>query len=344
MRRLFSGLLAGLMLLSLSGCGGKTPESQSRTYYQYFDTISTIVAYPKSAGEFEAACTIVEDVLKDYHRLCDLYYEYDGINNLKTVNDHAGQGPVSVDPRLLLVLDFARQMDTYTNGRCNAAMGSVFVLWHESRESAETGTPLLPDEEALAQAAQHSSMDNMLLDFEAGTVELTDESMRLDLGGIAKGYATEQAALALENAGYTGYALSIGGNVRVIGSKYGNEPWVSGIQNPNLSSESAFLAKVALKDQSLVTSGSYQRYFDLDGYRYHHIIHPDSLRPENELISVSILCSDSGVADALSTAVFNMTLEDGLFFIRGIPDTEACWVLVDGSVRYSDGFESYIVE
>jgi thiamine biosynthesis lipoprotein len=187
-------------------------------------------------------------------------------------------------------------------------------------------------------------MENMILDFSAGTVELTDEAMRLDLGGIAKGYATEMAARALESAGFTGYALSIGGNVRVVGVKYADEPWVSGIQNPDLESDSAFLAKVALKDMSLVTSGSYQRYFELDGYRYHHIIHPETLRPENEFLSVSILSSDSGVADALSTAVFNMSLEDGLFFIRGLPDTEACWILADGSVYYSDGFEEYLVK
>jgi len=343
MKRLLPLLLALCLLPVFSGCS-KTPEAMNKTYYQYFDTISTVVAYPESPEEFEQACGIVEGVLKDYHALCDIYYTYEGINNLKTINDSAGQGPVTVDQRLLLVLDFARQMEEYTAGYCNAAMGSVFALWHESRESAEEGRLVLPEETALRAAAEHSSMDSVILDFENVTVALTDPDMRLDLGGIAKGYATEQAAKALENAGYTGYALSIGGNVRVVGSKYDHEPWVSGIQNPNLSSESAFLAKVAMKDQSLVTSGSYQRYFDLDGYRYHHIIHPDSLRPENEFISVSILCRDSGVADALSTAVFNMTLEDGLFFIRGIPDTEACWILADGTVHYSDGLEEYIVE
>lgn len=343
MKRLLPLLLALSLLSALTGCH-PAPEAKSKTYYQYFDTVSNIVAYPKDDEEFDDACAIVEDVLSDYHTLCDIYYTYEGINNLKTINDSAGQGPVSVDQRLLLVLDFARQMAEYTDGNCNAAMGSVFALWHESRESAEAGSPVLPAEAALQSAAEHSSMDSMILDFNNSTVELTDPDMRLDLGGIAKGYATEQAAKALENAGFTGYALSIGGNVRVVGTKYADEPWVSGIQNPNLSSESAFLAKVALTDQSLVTSGSYQRYFDLDGYRYHHIIHPDSLRPENDFLSVSILCPDSGVADALSTAVFNMTLEDGLFLIRGIPDTEACWILADGSVQYSDGFENYIVK
>ena len=343
MKRLLPLLLALSMLFTICGCSA-APESKSKTYYQYFDTVSTIVAYPANETEFEKACGLVENVLKDYHQLCDIYYTYDGINNLKTVNDSAGQGPVAVDPRLLLVLDFARQMEEYTAGHCNAAMGRVFALWHDCREAAESGTPTLPAEEALRSAAEHCSMGNMILDFDAGTVELLDPDMRLDLGGIAKGYATEQAAQALEAAGHTGYALSIGGNVRVVGSKYGDEPWISGIQNPNLSSESAFLAKVALKDQSLVTSGSYQRYFELDGYRYHHIIHPESLRPENEFISVSILCRDSGVADALSTAVFNMPLEDGLFFIRGIPDTEACWILSDGSTVYSEGFEEHIVE
>lgn len=340
MKRFLPLLLA---LCLLPGCG-KTPEAQSKTYYQYFDTVSTIVGYPEDPEDFEAACAIVEEVLLEYHRLCDIYYTYDGLNNLKTVNEAAGQGPVAVDRKLLTVLDFARQMNEYTLGNCNAAMGSVFALWHESRESAEAGTPVLPPEAALRSAVAHSDMDKLILDFDAGTAELLDGDMRLDLGGIAKGYATEQAAKALESAGYTGYALSIGGNVRVIGTKHGDEPWISGIQNPNLSSDSAFLAKVKLKDQSLVTSGSYQRYFDLDGYRYHHIIHPDTLRPENAFLSVSILCPDSGVADALSTAVFNMSLEDGLFFLRGLPDTEACWVLADGSVVYSDGFEEHIAE
>ena len=343
MKRFLSLVISLCTLAAFCGCS-KTPEAMSKTYYQYFDTVSTIVAYPENPEEFETACAIAESVLKDYHALCDIYYSYEGINNLKTVNDRAGQGPVSVDPQLLQVLRFAKDMEGYTNGSCNAAMGSVFALWHDSRVSAEAGTPNLPSDAELAIAAEHCSMENMVLDFDAGTVELTDPEMRLDLGGIAKGYATEMAAQALENAGYSGYALSIGGNVRVVGSKYADEPWISGVQNPDLDSDSAFLMKVAMKDQSLVTSGSYQRYFELDGHRYHHIIHPETLRPENEFLSVSILCSDSGVADALSTAVFNMSLEDGLYFIRGLPDTEACWILADGSVHYSEGFQDYIVE
>lgn len=341
--RPLAALLAGSLLL-LTGCS-KAPEKQSRTYYQYFDTVSTVTAYPADEAEFEAACTIVEAVLWDYHRLCDIYYSYEGVNNLKTVNDHAGQGPVEVDSRLLDVLEFARNVEYYTYGNCNAAMGAVFALWHDSRLTAEEGgVPVLPEDAALQAAAGHCRMEDLILDPEGGTVELRDGAMRLDLGGIAKGYATEQAALALEEAGYTGYALSIGGNVRVVGTKPGDEPWVSGIQDPDSSSDSAFVLKVALSEMSLVTSGSYQRYFELDGYRYHHIISPRTLYPENEFLSVTILTQDSGLADAMSTAVFNMPLEEGLAYVNGIPELEACWILADGSLAFSNGFESYIVE
>ena len=203
--------------------------------------------------------------------------------------------------------------------------------------------PYLPDEAALLEAARHCRIDDIVLDTEAGTAELADPDMRVDLGAVGKGFAAEKAARALEEAGYTGYALNLGGNVRTLGTKPGREAWVAGVQDPDQASESAYILRVSLEDAALVTSGSYQRFFDLNGVRYHHIISPQTLYPKNDFVSVTIRAGDSCLADALSTAVFNMSMDDGYYFINRTDGVEACWILSNGDIRYSQGFRQYIL-
>lgn len=341
--RLPAALLAAALFF-LAGCAPAGPARHTQSWYQYFDTVSTVIGYAADDESFAGACAVVEGVLRDYHRLCDIYHDYEGMNNLKTVNDSAGVSPVAVDSRLLDVVEFALSMARETGGKCNVAMGAVLSLWHDCRETAlNGGAAALPADEALRAAAEHCRIGDVRINREAGTLYLADGEMSLDLGAVAKGYAAEQAALALEAAGYAGYALSLGGNVRVIGTKPDGEPWVAGIQDPDDASESAYILRVSLTDASLVTSGSYQRYYEVDGKRYHHIIDPDTLYPRDEFVSVSIRTANSARADALSTAVFNMTLEAGLAFIEARADTEACWILADGTIRYSSGFGQYVV-
>lgn len=336
-------VLAALACLALAGCSGE-PARHSRQYYEYFDTVSTVIGYG-SEEEFQRACGLVEETLDAYHRLCHIYQSFHGINNLKTVNDRAGQGPTEVDGRLLDVLSYAQEMYQVTDGACNAAMGAVLSLWHDCREQALAGEEArLPDPDALLRAGEHCRMEDVILDAQASTVELIDPDMSLDLGAVAKGYAAERAAQALEEAGFTGYALSIGGNVRVVGTKPDGSPWVTGIQEPEPDADGAFRLRVGLTDASLVTSGSYERYFEVDGVRWHHIISPETLYPENDYLSVSVLTRDSGLADALSTALFNLSVEEGLSILEGLEGTEACWILADGALRFSPGFSQWVLE
>ena len=340
-RRYAAALLASVLLFALCGCGAAA--RQSKTYYTYFDTVTTLIGYDTPA-RFERACALTEEVLGSYHRLCDIYHEYSGINNLRTVNLAAGKSLVRTAPELLELLSFCREMYDLTGGMCCVAMGSVFSLWHDARETALGGGPaLLPDEDALREAALHAAPDDVVLDFENSTVYLRDPLMSVDLGAVAKGYAAEKAAALLEANGFTGYALSVGGNVRVIGSKGDGSPWVAGIRDPGAGSDEAYLLRAAITDLSLVTSGSYQRYYEVGGVRYHHIISPETLFPRNDYLSVSVAVRDSGLADALSTALFNMDLEDGLALIASLYGAEACWVLADGSIRYSPGFQKLLV-
>ena len=337
-RRVAATALLAVLLLTFTGCGA--PERRTATYYTYFDTVTTVTGYG-SEKEFAAACAIVEDVLSRYHEACDIYHQYSGKINACTVNLQAGNGPMAPEPELLEVLAFGREIYDRTDGMCNIAMGAVLSLWHDCRETALSGgAPSVPSAEALQAAAEHCNIEDLILDMDAGTVELRDPAMTLDLGAVAKGYAAERAVQALTEAGYSGYALNLGGNVRTTGTKADGEPWVAGIQDP---AGDDYLLRVALTDAALVTSGSYQRYYELDGVRYHHIISPETLYPKNDLLSVSILADDSGLADALSTAVFNMPPEHGLNYVNQLEAVEACWVLTDGTIVYSDGFSDYIL-
>ena len=334
-RRILAALLVCILLLC--GCGQPKVSRQTETYYTWFDTVTTVTAYDTPA-RFEAACALVAEVLEGYHKAADIYYEYSGVVNARSLNALAGTGPVAVDSRLLELVQFGQQMYDLTDGLCSIALGSVLALWHDAREAAVDGIGTLPAEEALLAAAEHCRMEDVIVDASNGTVELRDAAMSLDFGAIAKGYAAEQAAQALAAAGYTGYALSVGGNVRTVGTKAENAPWVAGIQNPDTEAAQSYLASVELTDAALVTSGSYQRYFECDGVRFHHIIDPATLHPRNELLSVTILSPDSGVADALSTAVFNLPIEQGKAFIESLEQTEACWITAEGELVYSSGF------
>ena len=322
--------MAVISAAALFGCGNN--QAKSSTIYGYFDTVTTVTGYD-SAADFAAATDLVEEELQYWHQLTDIYHEYSGITNAYTLNERAGEEKVEVTADLFALLSFGKEMYDLTDGECNIAMGAVLQIWHEKREAALSGgSAELPSDEALQAAAMHCDMEKLLLDAEEFSVFFADAELRLDLGAVAKGYAAERIAEKLEAAGFSGYALSLGGNVRVIGTKPGGAAWISGIENPDTSAEEAYVETVPLTDEALVTSGSYQRYYEVDGVRYHHIISPETLYPKNEFLSVSVRCPDSGMADALSTALFNMPLSAGQALIESLPDTSVWWILPDGGI------------
>ena len=181
--------------------------------------------------------------------------------------------------------------------------------------------------------------------------------MSLDVGGIGKGYATENAAKQIQNEGSENFLLNLGGNVRAIGIKGDGSKWVCPVESPEYRDSQTgdqYAIVCYLDGRSLVTSGDYERYFVVDGQRYHHIIDPDTLYPAKYHRSVSILTEDSGLADALSTALFMMPVEDGKALIQSIregssplgadfrvEDLEAMWIDADGHQEYTDGFLNY---
>lgn len=349
-KRIFSALCAGLMLLvgiPLLSCQ-KKPTKFTATSFEVFDTVTTVVGYAEDQAAFDAVSNRILEELKTYHKLFNIYESYDGIANLYTVNSlQNGSHPcVTVDQKLIDLLLYAQEVYKNTNGIVNIAMGSVLSLWHQCREDAQEDpfSAVLPDMNALQEAAEHTDIEDLVIDPAQNKVTITDPEMRLDVGAIAKGYAVEMVARALEEEGIEGYLLNVGGNVRAIGGKANGEKWLVGIENPNGTDAKPYFAQLYLFGESLVTSGSYQRFYSVDGKDYHHIIDPETLMPAGGYLSISVLCKSSAEGDALSTALFCMSPEAGLALIESLPEVEALWILEDGKRQVSSGFESALAE
>ena len=338
-------LLVSLLLFSLFSCAPAQKNKYSAYSMDYFDTVITITGYENTKEEFDVIANEALEMLGEYHKLYSIYHRFAGTENLCTINEltDGTHRTVTVDKRIIDLLLFSEQMYEQTDGMVNIAMGSVVSIWHNYRQlgSDNPATASLPPHTALQEAAEHTDISKMIIDKENCTVLLSDPLMKLDVGAIAKGYATERVAKTLQERGVTGYVLNVGGNIRAIGEKPDGTKWTVGIENP-LGEE--YLAYLELADESVVTSGSYQRYYYVDGKKYHHIIHPETLFPAESFLSVSVINKDSGLCDALSTALFCKTLEEGLELIESLPETEAMWVMQDGTKTVSSGWNKFVKE
>ena len=200
-KRIFSALLAAALSLSLlAGCGstsGSTassaadgPQRYSTVFYDVFDTVTQVIAYCDSEEEFTAQMDALHADLVEYNQLYDIYNDYDGVTNIKTINDNAGTAPVTVDDKILGMLELAQTMYDTTGGKLNIALGSVLNIWHNYREAAladdNDSNNQLPTQEELDAAAQHCDIANLIIDEDAKTVYLADPAMSLDVGSVGR--------------------------------------------------------------------------------------------------------------------------------------------------------------
>lgn len=327
-----------LILTTLSGCRGGGKLRFEGEFLSLFDTVTRVVAYTDSRKQFDEYMEFMRSHLETYHKLFDIYNSYEGIPNIKTINDNAGVSAAEVDEKLIDMLLYAKEIYAITEGQTNIAMGSVLSIWHDYRERGidSPETAKLPPKEELTRAALHTNPDDIIIDEEKNTVFLRDKEMLLDVGAIAKGYAVEMACKEAESDGITNLLISVGGNVRAIGNRGDGTPWSVGIEGIK---ENGKEIAVPLGDSySLVTSGDYQRYYTVDGESYCHIIDPKTLFPPRYFSAVTVMASDSGLADGLSTALFTLSLEEGRALLEALGKTqtlEAVWLLPSGEVIYS---------
>ncbi len=297
-------LLAGTTAM-LSGCG--KPTAYTATYFDTFDTVLNLTVAAKSPEEAQSISRDIHELVLAMHRTLDIYHTYDGMTNLKTLNDRAGDGtPVALPHDAMEVLSLGQEIYEMTNGKVNIAMGAVLRLWHDAR----TNQTAPPSEQALADAGAHSAMEALVLDKAAGTAMLTDPKASVDVGAIAKGYVAARVQAYAEEQGITGLLFDLGGHILAIGNHPDGNPWRVGIRNPDGGD---LYTALEVSDASVVTSGNDQRFYEYEGKVYHHLIDPSTRMPASYHASVTVVIplTHTAIADGLSTALFLMPEADG---------------------------------
>ena len=348
MKKLAAALLLCLLTLALVLPGHADMGRYNSVFMDTFDTVITLIAYAENQQTYDKWSAAVHEQYVYMHKLFDTYnsYEDEGIVSVYTLNQKAASEPVKVDPILYNLLKFCKSNYELCQGQTNVAMGSVLSIWHNYRD-AGLSDPLhaeLPPMEMLQAAVPHTDIGNLILDDENMTVYFADPDMKLDVGAVAKGYATEIVAQMLLSGDMRSFIISAGGNVRLgRPPQDGRRCWGVGIQDPDgaIFGLSDIVETLFLSGSSVVTSGDYQRFYTVDGKNYHHLIDPDTLMPADHFRSVSIITKDSGFADMLSTAAYLMPYEESRAFIESLDGVEAMWIFPDGSKEMTDGAAKY---
>lgn len=313
-----------------------------KIYYDYFDTITSFQTYTKTEEEFNKYLELLEKAMLRYHELYNCYNSFDGINNIKTINENAGKKPVEVGPEIIELINFAKEIYKDTDGKINIAYGSVLELWHNARETfIETGNrDVIPSKEELEKKAKYKDIDKIIVDEKNNTVFIEDPNIKLELGAVNKGFAIKKLGKMLVDAGVKNAILSVGGDDLLIGDNPSRENgmWNIAIKNPDTNSDETFRSIVGLKNTTVVTSGDYQRFFEVDGVRYHHIIDTDTNMPAKYFKSVSVVCDDIALADGLSTYLFTVDLDKGKEICKKF-GIEAYWIDLDDNEYKTDGWE-----
>lgn len=340
MKKILSLVLSFVLLLSLFGCTNTTKYTKySKGFLELFDTTSSITAYDTSQENFDKKYNELYKVIKKYSELFDIYNSYDDIINIKYLNDNAYKEAIEVDKEIIDLLNFSKLAYDVTNGKVNIAMGSVLSIWHDYREDGKA----LPPKSKLIEANKHTNIDDIIIDNKNSTVFFKDKELKIDVGAVAKGYVCNKIyEYITKNNLWQNAVISLGGNIITVGSKPNGNDFVIGIENPNSND---YLMKVNAKDNiSVVTSGSYQRYYTVNGKNYSHIIDPDTLYPAEYFTSVTVISSDSALADAFSTALFCMSYDDGIKLVESNDKIEAIWLDNNGKTYQSSGVKAIINE
>ncbi|HJB23037.1 MAG TPA: FAD:protein FMN transferase [Candidatus Jeotgalibaca pullicola] len=330
--RLFLALI--LIAVVLTGCGGNKTEKLRKQAYENTEflmgTYVTLRIFNEGKEEtLEKGFALVRD-------LADKITGETMDSEISAINEAAGEHPVAVSEEVYELLKIADEYSDEVGGQFNYAIGSITNLWRIGFDDARK-----PSQEEIDQALQSIDFTRVEFNDEDHSVFLPDENMELDLGAIAKGYMTDQVHELFLEEGITSAIIDLGGNVFVMGGSPSRdgEVWNVGIQDP-LAERGESIGSTQQTDRSIVTSGIYERYIEVDGQVYHHLMNPNTGYPfDNEIAGISIISEKSIDGDALSTLVFGLGLEAGLDYVNGRNDVDAVFITKDKEVYLSDGIK-----
>ena len=348
-------------------------EKYSSTMTGAFDTVIQSTVFEKDEETAREYLNYIEDRYMELHKKFDSFNNYDGIVNVKTINDNAGEKPVKVDDEIFDLIEFSLNASEKYSHKTNILVGPLTEIWTKYRDAyaydeqltmpsveemkakeaevtAMFGSPI-PTEKKKKSILNNLSKSSIELDPQNKTVFLKQKYMKLDVGSVAKGYASEMIKRELEEKGVTAALISAGGNIVSAGDvtkvrELGNQFYTIGVESPdgeNFERFDGIVAKLKITNESVVTSGDYQRFFEAEGKRYCHIIDPDTGYPANYWRSVTVVVNDSGLADFLSTALFVMSPSEVEEFMNAHKDVKALFVTDDGNIQLWGDMDDMVI-
>jgi thiamine biosynthesis lipoprotein len=326
------GFMALLVCFFLCGCFPKGPE-QTRTHRINRPMMGTLVEVVWRSAKAEDGSEAVRTILDRMEALSSRMSLYDPASEVVEINKAAGRRPVKVSHELLDLIEKALSLSRRTGGAFDVTVGSVEAAWGDIQRE---GGGRLPGEQSLREALDRVGYERVRVDRERMTVFLEQDEMRLDLGGIAKGYLVDRAMAWLEESGIPNALVNAGGDIRVSGTAE-SPPWRVGLQDPFEGGR--LLGALSVERGAVVTSGTYERYFEREGKRFHHIMDPATGRPVEGLASVTVVAEEAFLADALATAVMVKGRQEGISMLGLFPGARSVLVERDGTIWIAEALK-----
>jgi thiamine biosynthesis lipoprotein len=291
------------------------------------DLMGTRVSVELWADDEARGRELVAEVMREYHRIDGSMSTYKPDSEISRVNARAAEAPMVIGDELFRLVERSLELSRASSGAFDITYESVGYLYDFRARQR-------PTDNEIAQRLAAIDYRHVVLDPARRTIFFATQGVRINLGGIAKGYVVERAAAMLRARGVEHALLNAGGDTRVIGDRRG-QPWIVGIRHPRVADE--VVTRLPLVDEAISTSGDYERYFEENGRRYHHILNPATGRPTEGILTVTVIGPDGTLTDGLDTAIFVLGVQKGLELIERYPDYETIIVDAAGKVSYSKG-------
>ncbi|MGX7108018.1 FAD:protein FMN transferase [Facklamia miroungae] len=310
----------------------ENPEALVRSE-ALLDTFTQITIYPNDANSKQA----MDEAFKYIEAMAQLFSEFEEGTDISQINAAAGRDPIKVHPQTLELIEYGLKKSQNFESVFDITIGPISYPW---KKAADQNT--IPSEATIKESLNLIDYHQVVVNHSDSSIYLKKEKMRLDLGSISKGYIADGVARILKEHQIDKAIINLGGNLVLLGTKPNNaQPWTVGVQNPGHETGSV-VGSLPITNKSVVTSGIYERFVEVDGIKYHHLLNPKTGFPiDNTLASVTIITDRSLEADAYATIVFGLGLEEGMHYINQSPDLEAIFITKDQEVYLSQGVKDF---
>jgi FAD:protein FMN transferase len=321
--------IAGLALASFASCAEVSPSLLPIAVKRTQMHMGTLVTITAVATEKNVGDRAIQAAFDEIKRLEQLLSTWRSDSELSRVNQEAGRRPVQVSPETLELVTRSLELGRLTQGGFNIALGPAIEAW------SVTERQRIPDERELQQLKPLVDWTRIQVNKEARTIYLPHTGMRIDVGGIGKGYAADRAVAEMKRVGVMGGVVALSGDIKAFGVLPDRKGFPVGIKHPRREEE--LIAMIDLNDEAISTAGDYERFFERDGVRYHHILDPQTLQPARACQSVTVIAKEGMMADGLDTGLFVLGPEEGMALVERLPGVEAIIIDREGKITVSSG-------